>query len=257
MTIQAERLGPPFARSLVVHALIFGSLIGWQLWNSRQRERWGDPNAVAGGSVTITPTATIPIPQREGPVNPVANDTESDLPLPPKEAPKPQEKKIEDDPDAVALKLKREKKKLTDVAASNQRYRSQQPAENQLTSNVGQRAKSEMFAVKGTGGVGTGTGTVFGVRLGWYEALIRERVGSKWSTTDIDARVRFLPEAIVTFTIQRNGTVGSVKIVKSSGNYALDTSAQKAVYDASPLPPLPREFERDSATIEFWFELKR
>jgi hypothetical protein len=29
------------------------------------------------------------------------------------------------------------------------------------------------------------------------------------------------------------------------------------VIDASPLPALPAGFERDSANIEFWFQLKK
>lgn len=255
MSAQAERLGPPFARSFALHAAIVGALVGWQLWNSRYREQWGDPNAIPGGSVTITPTATIPIPQREGPVNPVANDTESDLPTPPAQT-KPTEK-IVDDRDAIALKTKQEKKKLTDVAAQNQKFKPWEPKDNQLTSNVAQRAVSPMFAVKGAGGVGVGSGSVLGARLGWYEALIRQKVGEKWSTAEVAASVRTLPVAIVTFAIQRDGSIRNVKVAQSSGNYALDTSAQKAVYDASPLPPLPTEFGRDSAVIEFWFELKR
>jgi protein TonB len=63
--------------------------------------------------------------------------------------------------------------------------------------------------------------------------------------------------AIVTFTIRRDGSVTGLRLAQSSGNYALDTSAQRAILEAAPLPPLPPQFERDSAAVEFWFELKR
>jgi len=48
-----------------------------------------------------------------------------------------------------------------------------------------------------------------------------------------------------------------VMIVQSSGNRTLDYSAQRAIYLASPFPPLPAGFERDEARIEIWFQLKR
>lgn len=257
MSAVAERTGPSFGQSLLLHAAILGGLVGWQLWQNRERERWGDPNAIASGSVSITPVARIPIPTRAGIVNPVANDTQSELPTPPKEEPKAQPKPKED-PDAVALNLKRERRTQTDIAARNQRYRPPEAArENQVYSDAGQRAVSPMFGVQGSGGVGTGTGSVFGARFGWYEALLRQRVAEKWRTTDVDARIRTLPVAIVTFTIRRDGSVTNVRVAQSSGNYTLDSSAQRAIYDAAPFQALPPQFDRDSAGIEFWFELKR
>jgi protein TonB len=257
MTATMNSQGPAFGRSLLLHSIVLGVLVGWQVWQNRARERFGDPNAIAGGSVAITPVARIPIPTRAGIVNPVANDTPSELPTPPKEQAKPQEKPKED-PDAVALNLKRERRNQTDIAARNQRYRPQEAArENQLSSTTGQRAVSPMFGVEGSGGVGTGTGSVFGARFGWYEALLRQRVASKWRTTEIDPRVRQLPVAILTFTIRRDGSVTGLRLAQSSGNYALDTSAQRALLEAAPFPPLPPQFDRDSAAVEFWFELKR
>jgi protein TonB len=256
MTAARDRLGAGFAQSVMVHGLLAGALVGWQAYSSRAREQWGDPNAIAGGSVAITAVARIPIPARPGPVNPVANDTESELPTPPKQA-KP-EPKIEDDREAIAIKSKREPRKTTDIAASRQRYRPETAdRENQIYSNTGQRAVSPMMGVEGAGGVGTGTGSPLGARFGWYEALLRQRVAQKWRTQDLDARIRQLPVAIVTFTILRDGTIRGTKVVQSSGNYVLDVSAQRAILDAAPFPPLPPQFERDSANIEFWFELKR
>lgn len=257
MSADVNSLGPPFARSFALHAALFGVLIGWQLWTNQQREKWGDPDANPGGSVTITPTATIPIQQRQGPTNPVANDTDSVLPTPVEVKPQPQEKKMVDDREAIAIKKQKQTKKLTDIAAQKQKFKPWEPPDNQLTTTAAPRAVSPMFGVQGSGGVGTGQGSALGARFGWYEALLRRRVGEKWNTQTVDANIRTLPAAIVTFTIRRDGSVGNVRLAKTSGNYTLDTSAQRAIYDAAPLPPLPPEFERDSATIEFWFELKR
>jgi protein TonB len=59
------------------------------------------------------------------------------------------------------------------------------------------------------------------------------------------------------FDIQRDGSIRNVRISQSSGNFAMDQSAQRAILMSNPLPALPREFERDVATIEFWFGLQQ
>ena len=59
------------------------------------------------------------------------------------------------------------------------------------------------------------------------------------------------------FVIQRDGSVRDIRLAKASGVSALDFSAQRAIQEASPFPKLPDQFDKDSAAIEFWFELKR
>jgi TonB family protein len=44
-----------------------------------------------------------------------------------------------------------------------------------------------------------------------------------------------------------------VKILQSSGNRALDASAQRAILDAAPFTQLPPQFAHDTADIEFHF----
>jgi len=254
---QRESLRRPFAGSLTLHATIAVTILSYAWLSSRGRERWGDPNAMGGGGVAITPVDKIPVMPRSGIVNPVANDTESQVPLPPKQA-KPQPKTIKDDPDAIALKMTRSKRKLTDVAAASQRYRPKEDKPNQLYSASGQAAVSPMFGgMIGAGGVGIGAGSPFGNRFGWYAELLRRKVAEKWQTNDIDPRLQSAPPVIVTFDILRDGTVRNVRVLQRGGNLAVDYSAQRAVQEAAPFQPLPREYERDSATIEFWFQLKR
>jgi protein TonB len=113
-----------------------------------------------------------------------------------------------------------------------------------------------MVGMTGSGGIGVGAGS-FGERFGYYVDLLRQRVAEKWQTSDVDPRLQTAPPVVVTFTIHRNGSLTGVRVVQRSGNSVLDTSAQRAIYDAAPMPPLPAGWDRDSATIEFWFELKR
>jgi len=88
---------------------------------------------------------------------------------------------------------------------------------------------------------------------------LRDQVARNWRTSDLDPRLRSAPPVVVTFTIRRDGSVaaGSVKITQRSGNPALDYSAQRAILDAVPFQPLPSQFQRNEAEIEFWFELRR
>ncbi len=254
-----DSLNKPLVLSLAVHTLFFASIYAYNMVERRARELWGDPNALGGGGgVAITPVSQIPIVTPGGIRNPVANDTESRVPAPPKQDTARRRVRA-DDPDAISLKTSRQKKRQSDIAASSQRYRAlKDERPNQLYSATGQAASSTMYGVTtGSGGVGVGPGGVFGLRYGWYERLLRERVARAWRTDDVDPRIQTAPTVIVVFDIARDGSVRNVRVLQRSGNLALDNSAQRAVLQASPFPQLPADFNRDSASVEFWFQLKR
>jgi protein TonB len=61
----------------------------------------------------------------------------------------------------------------------------------------------------------------------------------------------------VTFTLHRDGSVSGIRITQKSGIAALDISAQRAIMDAAPFPPLPPQFPKNEAEIEFLFQLKQ
>ena len=100
-------------------------------------------------------------------------------------------------------------------------------------------------------------GGAFGNRFGYYDQLIREKVARNWRTNEVDPRVQTAPTVIVMFEIMRDGSIRNVRLLQRSGNPQLDNSCQRAIYDSAPFQPLPTGFERNSATIEFWFQLKR
>lgn len=250
---ERERWGGPLAESMVLHAIVFMSIAAYGLAGG-DRIRFGDPNSQGGGSVGIVVVNRLPLPSRGGRINPVANDTESRVPQPPKEA---VARVREPDPDAISIKGRKLAKNQSDVAASRQRYRASDTKPNQLYSSTGQAASSPMIGITGTGGVNSAPGNPFGARFGYYEQLLRQRVAEKWRTTDIDPGIRSAPVAIVTFSIMRDGTFRNVRVVQSSGNYAVDNSAQRAIIETSPFLPLPQGFDRDTAHVEYWFEFKR
>jgi len=254
-----ESLRRPFLESLGLHIGVGVLIAVLGVANFAKHEQWGDPHGGGGGAVGVTAVKSIPMAGHEGPINRVASDTESQVPEPETSKAEAKSKVAEkDDEDAIPLKSKHPSKSSSSDSYRNPRAKPDALASNQLTSRVGQSASSPLFAqAPGSGGVGVGNGMPFGNRFGAYAALIRDRVAQHWRTDQVDSRIRTLPPAIVTFEIQRSGQVRNVRVEQSSGNVGADYSAQRAVMEASPFPPLPAAYSGSSATIEFWFTLRR
>lgn len=60
--------------------------------------------------------------------------------------------------------------------------------------------------------------------------------------------------SVVSLTIHRDGRVDGVAVRRSSGFYALDNAAMRAVARAQQLPALPPEFTNPSLTLNVTFE---
>jgi TonB family protein len=202
---------------------------------------------------------TIPLPRREAPVNPLANDTKSIVPQTPPEPvkPKPQPQVKAAPEKAIEIPDKVDKRKPVPAKQPPQpvlrppvEYK-----ENQVTSHTPQAANTPMYGIQGSGGIDIGPASVLGTRFGAYVELMRDRIAQHWNT----ANVHTLPsqKCAVTFTIARNGMVTNVQVSQPSGDYLLDTSAKRAVLDANPLPALPPQFDRNDATVELWFQLRQ
>jgi protein TonB len=251
---ERESLRNPLFGSVAFHAGIAAiAFLYITIHGSSSVERWGDPKSLGGGAVGITPVERIPIQSRQGRINPVANDTESQIPSAPQ---KPQPKQaVREDPKAIALKSRNAQKKPSPQTTPQKYSPIKEPTPNQVYSSTGQAATSPMFSqAPGGGNIGSGSSSPFGNRFGYYEQLIRDKVARNWRSQDLDASVR--NPVVVTFDILRNGSVQNVRVTRPSGNFAADQSAQRAIIMSNPFPPLPAQFERDTATIEFVFRLQ-
>jgi protein TonB len=249
-----DPVGKAFAGSLITHGVVIALLAASGIFNLT-KNNFGSPRA-SSGSVGVTMVKTIPIPRREGPVNPLANDTTSIVPQAP--APVKLQKQVKAQPEkAIAIPDKVEKpKKISPQQQVRDLIRPPEPYKsNQVLSNTPQAANTPIYGIQGAGGIDIGPASVLGTRFGAYEALMRDRISQHWNT----ASVHSLPtqRCAVSFTIARNGTVTNVQVSQPSGDYLLDTSAKRAVLDANPLPPLPAQFERNDATVELWFQLRQ
>lgn len=254
---EREQLRRPLLASLALHAAVFGLIAATAVTGIGRRQPWGDPNSLGGGGAySVSPVKNIPIAGRSGPVNRVASDTESQIPTPPKQESKKAAKQAA--PDAVGLKSRKAPRTERSPRVDTARRDVREFSDNQVFSRGGQAAASPIYAMApGAGNVGVGSGAPFGARCGGYVTVLRDRVAQRWQTEQIDPRIRTLPPAVVMFELQRNGQVRNVRLAQSSGNVALDYSAQRAILEASPFEPVPPGCEGDPARVEFWFELKR
>lgn len=252
---EREHLSKPLVASMALHGGLAALLTVGSFLHGRTPERWGDLES-SGGSTVVNPVSRIPLIARSGEVNPVANDTESQVPQAPPQ-PKAAAKAVEPDTAEVAIKGGNIKK-TSRVQASTERYRPYtEPKPNQVFSSTGGALVSPMIGTPGSGGIGVGKGTPLGDRFGGYASLLQQRIAQNWKTQDVDPRVRTAPPVIMNFTILRDGTIKDIRVKTSSGNAALDYSAQRALYAVGKFEPLPAGYERDQAVIEFWFELSR
>jgi periplasmic protein TonB len=244
---QPESLGGPLVQSVLLHAAVAGALIVSTISFQHSHQVWGSANTSAGTAVAINSVKTIPLPARAGHVNPVANDTESQVPQAPKPEPK---KQVKAPDDAIPLKSRLAKKQPRPEAL--QRYRPQAPAPNQVFSREAPAAVSPMFQKPGSGGAGVGVNSAFGNQFGGYADLVVQRVTEKWQTTGLAGL--HLPMAVITFEILRDGSVKNAQISQRSGNSTLDYSALRAVMDAGPFPPLPPSYSGSQADVELRFQ---
>jgi protein TonB len=250
---QRDPLAVPFTESLVFHCALFIAIMGVPMLLPTP-VRLGD-HVHNSGSIGVNVVKTIPIPHREGPENRLANNTDSIVPQQPKVA-KPAVKEKAPPPDAIKIPTKKEKPKKVHQAENTNPFLPNIPyKKNQVFSETPQRMVSPDFGIQGNNGIGVGPSNPFGDQYGWYAQQIFDQVGRKWNRADVTSRPH--ARAIIRFTLLRDGTVQNLKLLQPSGSYTLDTSAQRAVLDAVPLPAFPRGFPYNSISVDLNFELQQ
>ncbi|MEW7986150.1 MAG: energy transducer TonB [Candidatus Thiodiazotropha sp.] len=78
-----------------------------------------------------------------------------------------------------------------------------------------------------------------------YKAALRKAIENNKGYPRRAVRLRQEGEVLVGFTIRRDGVIGALRIVESSGSKLLDTAARRAVEKISGRLPFPEEFKRD------------
>ena len=85
----------------------------------------------------------------------------------------------------------------------------------------------------------------------WYLAGVQQKIWMLWNQ---QIKSGFTQSVGVTFTILPDGNVTGVRVTQPSGASLLDMAAQRAVLNAAPFGPLPREYGQNPRTIQALFK---
>jgi protein TonB len=248
----------PFGFSVAFHVVLFAAL-AISTVNSHRGDTWGGPG---GGSMTVGLVGSVPaIPLPTPPVvtsNPVVDESKGLY----KSEPVPN---IPPPPDAVPLpKFEKNKPPKYITRPSKVLPNPTPPPENAVPYGGGGTPSmpTSTFAMgsgttaAGLGVSGPGAGN-FGARYSWYVEAVQRRISGNWLQSSVDPNIRWAPRMVVTFQIQRNGSVANTQILQTSGNRSVDNSAIRAIQESSPFQPLPNDYSGSFVNVEFWFEFKR
>jgi TonB family protein len=247
-----------FSYSVFLHVSLTAlMLLG--VWIQRSGDPWG---GVGGGDsgvkVNLVASAGIPMP-------PTANPTESEAVDPTKGLNKEEPKPKLPEPKTDATKIpKFEKEKPLPPSKASKVFEKKTPQpENAVPYGKGGQMNvpsgysdtpgplSGGIAVQGQGGGD------FAIRYGWYVQSVRRAINQNWVQSTIDPSVRTARKArtTLTFTIYRDGSVKSIRILESSGNRSMDDSAQRALLSIDHFPALPADYSHNSVDVTFDFDM--
>ncbi|MBF0567003.1 MAG: energy transducer TonB [Nitrospirae bacterium] len=91
------------------------------------------------------------------------------------------------------------------------------------------------------------------MQYGNYMKRVKASVESAWIYPQSEARKGVYGDLYIEFTIKKNGVLGDVRIIRTSGNSNLDEAALQSIKDAAPFWPLPNDWGKDSFTIKGHF----
>jgi TonB family protein len=146
------------------------------------------------------------------------------------------------------------KKGSTTVTKAPDEARGQTPApgaqvrEGTAIADTGARGKGFGLSTGGSPGSGA-TLDVADFCCPEYILQMIERIKSTW-----DQQGGATAFVIVRFTIERDGKISNTAVERSSGNAALDQSAQRAVVVTRQLPPLPSQYPNATLGVHLKFE---
>lgn len=252
----------PFKRFLGYSAWLHIGLIvavGLSVWIQRSANPWG---GIGGGEAGVkvdlvsSASAGIPMPHPNVPTPSQVVDPTKGLA---EEAPKIEEPKT----DATKL-LKFDKEKPLPPSKKSKVFEPKTPPPDNATpygkggqmnvpSGYSQNPgpPSSGVAVQGEGGGD------FATRYGWYVESVKRAISQNWIQTSIDPSVLAARRAhsVVTFRINRNGSVANIRLGTSSGNRSMDDSATRALLSIDKFPTLPSDYSGSYVDVTFDFDL--
>jgi len=243
---------------------MLGLLAAWVIWAGLDASKVYVVNLVPAVAAVGTPTAAPapPAPPRPAPLPPVR----APLPEPaPREARAREPVTLPDAAPALPRPAPRPpalprpgERELPPLASPADRRPLPTPS---AAAKVGEPQEArpappppQGLATGSVSGAGSLTLDVSDFPYAWYLRQVLQKVEERWQRQGQTAEPSQKPLILV--EIQRDGSVRTPRIEKSSGNAFYDQAALRAIADASPFPPLPQDWNRPSLRVMFRFELR-
>lgn len=86
-----------------------------------------------------------------------------------------------------------------------------------------------------------------------YMNRLKEKIESIWQYPLSAAQRGIYGDLYIRFSIKRDGSLGKIELIRTSGYRELDDAAMKALLDGAPYWPLPSEWGLDEFIIEGHF----
>lgn len=214
--------------SLVVHVAITILVFQWVSFREVKQVPRQVYNVTLVSAASAEPTVAA-APASQPAAKPVEEEKKKDEMVTPAEKPKPpKEKKVEKN-DEKTMPTTRVQK--TDSLSGSAPDSSQGQA-----------------PVPVAGGVSFDSGDF---PFSHYVNRMRQKIAASWqvpSGSEGSERT-----AVVYFRVHRDGSVSNVQVEKTSSLFLFDQSCERAVLQAAPMPPLPREFADEYLGVHFSF----
>jgi TonB family protein len=225
--------------SLFGHLMLVGGAAGVMFFSPHE-----PPLKVMDGFVVPLPPGGLGRPSVEPaapaatPSEPAPSEAPAPLPEPPKvlKPPKEEPRKGLPEPDAKRVKARPEPTPPPRPASSS-------------SQGAGSRVQTPGFEF-GPPGPGVPGGT--DMMGDWYLAGVQRKIWTVWMQ---QIKANFTQPITVQFTILADGSLDEdVRIVQTSGIALLDLAAKRAIYNASPFGPLPKNYGTTRYTIQGVFK---
>ncbi len=239
--------------AVALHILIAVVFIGVGIYLNHTSNHWGE-NASAAGSIQASMVSSIPLRTKAKPVDKsvLTPETVSPAPLPPpKEAAAPPPR-----PTDIEVKAKDQPRKLGPVPTPAPPKHPQPPPPPSAKAATGESATQlpqSMTQLKNGSATLTVQSRTFGARYAYYVEAVGRVIAQNYFTQEVDPRASEGKSVLISFDIQRDGSISNVRIQNRSGSPTLDTAAMRALQRIDSFGPLP---EGDHITIEDKFDYK-
>lgn len=208
---------------------------------------WG--GAGPGGAIQVNlVSSALPLPSNQ-PQNQNVLSTET-----PSQAPAPPEPKAKQAVDETAIPISGKQKKTEHEEAPRTPQKQQQPVPNNRAQYGEQAGTNLPRTASSTSGPASVNQSDFGSMFGWYVDNINRKMDANGYRSLADPHTPRGARAYISFEIERDGSVGKVKLDQSSGSPTWDNACVRAAQRVDTFGALPAGYRGSNLMVSFYCE---